>query len=591
MRRKIGFLALRLFLACVVLLVPACSKRRPGPVLPSYNPVPPPPIEDVLMWHNDMAHTGQYLTETILTPAKVNTATFGKLFTQPVDGQVFAQPLYKSQVAIPGLGTHNVVYVATMHDSLYAFDADTNAGADVAPLWHQSFINPPSVTSVPLSDYPGYTDILNEIGILSTPVIDPVSSTLYVIVKTKETAAVTGTNNLGHVYRLHALDLGTGQEKFGGPVVLGGSVPGTGDASVSGTITFDPILQNNRSALLLVGGVVYVAFSSYGDVGLYHGWVLAYDAKTLAQAAIWNDTPNNPPGNPGQGGIWMNSSSPLSDGTSIFLSTGNGWFDTTPPVSNYSDSMVKLLMQGGAPGIGTYLSVLDYFTPANQATLTTNDWDLDAGGLLLLPDQPGPVPHLLLGAGKDGSVFLVNRDNMSRFNAGGDLVVQESLNQFLGMFSTPAYWNGQVFWKGSTRDISDQTVSPFVTFALVPGSGSTPTKLNFAPTSSSTATWGWPGSTPSISANGTTGGIVWVIQAPFKIISGSPVSTAAILRAFDATNLASELYNSTLVPADGMGKAVKFTLPTVAHGKVYVGSGAVTPTPANPSELSVFGLK
>src|SRR5579862_7769400 len=217
MGRKTGFHGLRLLLGCGLLLSPACGGGGTSP--------DPSPIEDVLMWHNDMAHTGQYLTETLLTPATVTVATFGKRFTQPVDGEVYAQPLYKSQVPIPGLGIHNVIYVATMHDSLYAFDADANTEANASPLWQRSFIHPPSITSVPLSDYPGDTDLRVEIGILSTPVIDSASSTLFTVVKTKEAAAVTATNTLGHVYRLHGLDLATGHDKFGGPVVLGGSVP------------------------------------------------------------------------------------------------------------------------------------------------------------------------------------------------------------------------------------------------------------------------------------------------------------------------------------------------------------------------------
>lgn len=596
MLHKNAVRALRLFLGSSILLVPACAGGGGGTISSPGNGGPTPAtFEEVLTWHNDTAHTGQYLTETILTPAKVVPATFGKLFTYPVDGQVYAQPLIKSNVVIGG-AAHNVIYAVTMHDSVYCFDADSNAGGNAGPLWHVSFLNPPAVTSIPLADYPGYTDIHTEIGILSTPVIDPTSATLYVVSKTKETAAVTPANPNGHVYRLHALDLSSGAEKFGGSVVLAGTAPGVGDGSVGGVITWDPYLQNQRCALLLANGVIYLGFSSYGDSNyadpnFYHGWILAYNAQTLAQVGIWNDSPNDPGGaNLGEGGIWMNSSSPGFDGTSIYVITGNGWFDTTGPVTDYGDSAVKLLLQGGGPGVASYLSVSDYFTPSNQASLSSSDLDLDAGGLLLLPDQPGTIPHLLICCGKNGTVYLIDRDNMTKFNSGGDQVVQE-VAAFPGMTSTPAYWNNTIYYKPSTIDISITTTTPLSAFPLIPGTATTPTKINFTASSQSAHQWGWPGSTPSISANGNAGGIVWVIEADFSFVAGHPVATAAILRAYDATNLASELYNNTTNPGDAMGPAVKFTLPTVAHGKVYVGADAAAPAAGIVGEISVFGLK
>jgi hypothetical protein len=555
--------------------VPSSSSQT-TPTTPG-TPTPPPSGQtDVLMWHNDLAHSGQVLNETTLTPATVNAAHFGKLFTQEVLGQTYAQPLYKSQVTVGGI-VHNVVYVATMHDQVYAFDATTQ----MAALWQVSFLNG-GATTVPLSDYPGYTDLLNEIGILSTPVIDPTSSTLYVVAKTKEASAVTTTNPNGHVFRLHALDLATGAEKMGGPVVLAATFPGTGTASVGGVIALDPYLNNQRSALLLLNGVVYVAFSSYGDSGNYHGWILGYDASNLAQVSVWNDTPNNPSSSIGQGGIYMSGGSPASDGTSIYTSTGNGWFDTTAPVTDFGDSVVKLDPTG--------LTVADYFTPSDQATLNANDLDLDSGGIMILPTQPGSKPDLLVTAGKDGTVYLIDRDNMGAYNATTDQVVQE-VGIFPGISSTPAYWNGTIYYKPATTDISVTNPTALSAFPLIPGSGSTPTQINFNPSSSSTQTWGWPGATPSISANGTTGGIVWVIEGDFTIPTGSPQSTAAILRAYDATNLANELYDSTQNAADGMGNAVKFTLPIIANGKVYVCAGALNPTSATSGELSVFGIK
>lgn len=541
---------------------------------------------DVLTYHNDSAHTGQYLYETTLTHDSVNSTSFGKLFAQAVDGQIFAQPLYKNQVTIPGLGVHNVIYVATMHDSVYAFDADSNTGANARPLWQRTFLDPANgITSVPISDYPNYTDIQKEIGVLSTPVIDASSGTIFCVAKTKELTAVTASNPYGHVYRLHALDLASGQEKFGGPVILGGRVNGTGDANVNGVISFDPYIQNQRGALLLANGVLYFTYSSYGGVGQYHGWVMAYSAKDLSQVAIWNDTPNNPSmfgANAGRGGIWMNGSSPAWDGSSIYLSTGNGYFDSTAPVTNFGDSVMKL---------DASLSVVDYFSPSNQGYLNAHDLDLGAGGILLLPTQPGTAPKLMLATGKDGTAYLINRDDMGQYQV-TDQIIQEYPSLFPGTTSLPAYWNNTIYFKGSTPRLSTISPTPLYAFPLIPGTNTSPTTIDFAnPSSQSINTWGWPGSTPSISANGINDGIVWVIEINYTFVNHVQVPSVAILRAYDASNLATELFNSTLNTNDGLGNAIKFSLPVIANGKVYVGTDALNPTTNFPSEISVFGLK
>lgn len=557
--RSARFLAL-----CGVLLLPACGRRHPTSANPQSG-TGSSGVGDVLTWHNDIARTGQYLVETTLTTANVAAATFAKLFTVTVDGQVYTQPLYRAGVPLPAGGAKNLVFVATQHDSVYAVDAD--AGLQV---WTTSFINPAAgVTTVPNADVSS-ADISPEIGITSTPVIDPSTNLLYVVAKTKE---VTGAGT-SYVQRLHVLDLATGAEMLGGPVVIQASVPGTGAGSSSGNVPFDPLTQNPRSALLLLNGVVFIAWSSHGDNPPYHGWVMAYDAHTLAQRAVWNSTPYG-----AQGAIWMDGDGLACDGTNLFFMTGNGNFDAnsaSAPNTDYGDSFVKLSTAGGT------LQAVDYFTPSNQATLSANDLDLGSGGVLLLPDQPGAHPHLMIGGGKQGLIYLVDRDNLGGFN-GTDQVVQEvDLNALglvypavpprtgtggVGLFSTPAYFNGTVYYKPAAPDFSVNVASPLLAFPLTGGTLST----SFT---QSVPTWGWPGSSPSISANGTANGIVWALDCdPTK---------AAVLHAFDASNIATELYNSNQNAGDLLDKGVKFTVPTIAHGKVFVGT---------QSTLTIFGLK
>jgi len=488
--------------------------------------------QDVLTYHNDAARTGQYPNETKLSPQNVNPATFGKLFSYGVDGYVYAQPLYKSNVPITGNGTHNVIFVATEHNSVYAFDADSNAGANANPLWSVN-LGP----SVPSSDVAS-TDIVPEIGITGTPVIDPGTGTFYVVAKTKE--------NGSYLQRLHALDLGSGQEKFGGPVLIQASVPGTGDGNDgNGNVPFDPLRQNQRTGLLLAGGVVYISWASHGDNGPYHGWVIGYDALSLAQKGVYCTTPNG-----GLGGIWMSGGGPAADsGGQIFFITGNGTFQAG---SDYGDSFIRLSTSGGG------LSFSDYFTPFNQQALSDGDLDLGAGGVVLLPDQSGAHPHVMVGAGKEGRIYLVDRDNLGQFQSGSDNVVQELPGALSGVFSTPAYFNGMLYYKGIDGAL--------VAYSLSGGA------LSPSPVSQSNATWTWPGSTPSISSNGASNGIVWAVE--------NGVSPA-VLHAFDASNLANELYNSNQQPNDAPGAGVKFTVPTVAAGRVYVGT---------VTGLAVYGL-
>ena len=506
---------------------------------------------NVLTYHNDNARTGQNLNETVLTPGNVNSNAFGKLFSYAVDGQLYAQPLYVANVGISNKGVHNVVIAATEHDSVYAFDADTNIGSNAVPLWQVSFINPAAgVTTVPSADV-NSDNVAPEIGITSTPVIDPVSGTVYVEAKTKE---VSG-GNTSYVHRLHALDLGSGAEKFGGPMLIQVSVPGTGDGNDGlGHVPFNGLRQMNRPGLLLLNGVVYVAYASHGDTVPYHGWVVGYDAHTLQLLSVFNTTPNG-----GLGGIWQAGDGPAADaGGNIYFLTGNGSFDTNS--GGYGDSFVKLALQG------TNLTVADYFTPFDQQNLNNSDLDLGSGGVLLLPDEVGSLahPHLMVGAGKEGKIYLVDRDNLGQFNAASDNVV-EVLPQTTGGgnwgFDTPAYFNQTLYYLGG-QDV-------LKAFAFSNGS------LVTNPVSTGDTTFGWPGAVPAISANGTNNGIVWALQ------TDSAPSGSAILHAYDASNLSPELYNSTQAGSrDDAGGAVKFTVPTIANGKVYVGSS---------SRLSVYG--
>jgi len=463
----------------------------------------------------------------------------------------------------------NVVFVATEHNSVYAFDADRTS----LPLWHVSFIEPANgVTTVPFEDTaspPGYTgpgpiipggcgDLTPEIGITGTPVIDPATGTLYVVAKTKE---INGAN-VAYEHRLHALDITTGISRPGSGRALQASVPGTTlPNDGEDRVLFRSLRQNQRAALLLSDGVVSVAFSSHCIILPYQGWVLAYDAKTLDRLGAFNVAPNDPKG---KGGIWHSGGGPAADASgNVFVMTGDGPFDAASGGSSYSDSILKLT--NGS------LTVSDYFTPFNQLELEAADADMGSGGPMLLPDQAVGPPRLMVGGGKQGIVYLLNRDNMGKFQADSDSQIVQSFpvgscagGGSCSIRSTPAYFNNKVYTVAATDSLKAYSLSP------IDG-------LLSLPPVESPNTFRWPGATPAISANGSNDGIVWALETGG---SGAP----AVLRAYSAADVSTELYSSNgnqNSARDDPGPAVKYTVPTIANGKVYVGT---------QGQLSVFGL-
>ena len=514
----------------------------------------PPPVAGqvtVVTQHNDNGRSGQNLQETVLNTSNVNVNNFGKLFARTVDGQIYAQPLYLSNLPVQG-AMRNVVFVATMHNSVYAFDADDPAAT--AALWQVNL-----GTSVPAQDVCptcGYVDIIPEIGILGTPVIDPVSGTLYVVAKTKNTV------NTSYHFALHALDVLTGAEKFTGPREITGQVAGTGAGSTNGTLSFEPLHHLNRPGLLLMNGIVYLAFGSLGDFPPYHGWVFGYDAGNLQQVDIYNTSPNG-----SDGAIWQAGVGLMGDSLgNIYFMTGNGTFNANTSGSEYGDSFVKLSTSGG-------LSVVDYFTPFNQATLDSADRDLGSGGPVALPGT-----NLMVGIGTDRVLRLVDTTNMGHFNATSNHDVQEFQASTGGIFmGGPVYWNspnnGPVIYLWGPGDLLKSYKFTGSLFQTTPVSQSTLTEVNG---NSSTVPL-------SLSANGSQAGsgIVWASAAYSQ--DPNHLTVTGILRAFDATNLSVELWNSKQSAArDDVGNYAKFASPTIANGKVYLSTFS--------NQLLVYGL-
>jgi hypothetical protein len=513
------------------------------------NPQSQPTSVDVTTYHNDNARTGQALGETVLTPANVNAASFGKKAFYAVDGKVDAQPLYLSDVTIPGMGVHNVLYVATEHDSVYAFDADSGS-----VLWQVSVLGGVSVlgTNETPSDARGCGQVVPEIGITATPAIDRSSGpngALYVVGMSKDGS--------GHYFqRLHALDVTTGGELFGGPTTIQASFPGAGDNSTGGNVIFDPAQYEERAGLLLMGGTLYTAWTSHCDIGLYTGWIMGFDAATLAQTSVLNITPNG-----SRGGIWMAGGGLAADSAgNIYFLDGNGTFDTNltngfPSLGDFGNAFLKLSTAGG-------LKVADYFATFNTMSQSDGDIDLGSGGAILLPDVTdagGIVHHLAVGAGKDANIYVVDRDSMGKFNSSNN-IYQEITGALGGsVFSVPAYYNGMVYYGAAGDTIK--------VFPIANG------MLSTSPASQTAVKFTFPGATPGISANGGANGILWATEN----------TNPAVLHAYDASNLSRELYNSTQAAGgrDNFGTGNKFITPTIANGKVFVGT---------TNGVAVFGL-
>jgi hypothetical protein len=500
----------------------------------------------VTTWRNDRSHSGVNSQEYALTGHSVASSNFGKLFSCPVDGWVFAQPLWMANLQIGGV-RHNVVFVATENDSLYAFDAD---GPGCKPVWSS-----PSVSLIPGDEKIAPLDDLEydsislgpATGITGTPVINPSSKTLYLV-------AVTENKATGAILqRLHAIDIATGRERPNSPVVIAASVKGKGYGNTNGTVDFAAKMQKQRAALLLLNGVVYVCWGSYFDKDPYHGWVIGYSASNLAQVSVFNDTIDG-----GRGGIWMSGANPAADSQgNIYLLSGNGEFNADKTSGrNYGDTFLKL-------GTSGRLSVSDWFTPFDQKNLAEQDLDLGGGGAVLLPDQvQGPFPHLVLASAKSGMLYVLNRDHLGHYNSSGNSqIVQSFMVDNNGIYSTPLFWQNTLYVvanQGPVRAFHFSTVTD---------------QFEISPFAQSSQPYYYPGATPVLSAAGTKNAILWVID-PAK---------PGVLHAYDALNPSKEFWNSSQASnkRDEAGRGLKFTVPTVANGKVYIGT---------KTELDVYGL-
>jgi hypothetical protein len=503
-------------------------------------------LAGVATWRNDRAHSGVNSQEYALTGQNVATGKFGKLFSCPVDGWAFAQPLWMANIRISG-ERHNVVFIATENDSLYAFDADDPV---CKAVWSSQSVNliPSDEKIAPLDDLEFDSIALGPVtGITGTPVIDPSSQTIYLVAVTEN--KTTGTI----IQRLHAIDITTGRERPSSPVVIAASVKGRGYDNTNGTITFAAKMEKQRAALFLLDGVVYVCWGSYFDKDPYHGWVIGYSASTLTQVSVLNDTIDG-----GRGGIWMSGANPAADSQgNIYLLSGNGDFNANNAGGrNFGDTFLKLRTSGE-------LSVSDWFTPFDQKNLAEQDLDFGGGGAVILPDQAGgPYPHLVLASAKSGTLYVLNREHLGHYNSSGNSqIVQSFMVDNNGIYSTPLFWQNVLYV------VANQ--GPVRAFRFSTATDQFQTK----PFSASSQSYYYPGATPVLSAAGTKNAILWVID-PAK---------PGVLHAYDALDLNTEFWNSSQAVSkrDEAGRGLKFTVPTVANGRVYIGT---------KTELDVYGL-
>ncbi|MDQ2711234.1 MAG: RICIN domain-containing protein [Acidobacteriota bacterium] len=502
---------------------------------------------NVFTFHNDNSRTGQNLAETTLTPANVRSASFGKLFSVAMDGKVDAQPLYVSGLTIAGQTSRNVVFAATEHDTVYAFDADSGT-----IYWQVSLLKPGETTS----DDRGCGQVTPEIGITATPVIDLTAGshgTIYAVAMSKD-----GSGN--YYQRIHALDITTDAEEFGGPTTVQASYPGTGANSSNGSVIFDPKQYKDRPGLMLLNGIVYTSWGSHCDINPYTGWIIGYDRATLQQRNVFNFAPNG-----SEAALWNSGGAPTADSQgNILVSVANGTFDTTltangfPSAGDYGNAFVRLAVNNGI------LSAADYWTMDNSNSESNSDTDLGSGGIMLLPDMKdsnGNTRRLGVGAGKDSNLYVVDRDNMGKYDSSSDATIYQQLTGALpgGIWSNPAYFNNSVYFGSVGSQLRAFGISA--------------ARLSNSPTSATANSFGYPGVTPSISASGTQNAILWAVEN----------SNPAVLHAYDATDLATEFYNSNQANSgrDQFGPGNKYIVPTIANGKVFVGTA---------NSVAVFGL-
>lgn len=522
-----------------------------------------PTAVPVLTWRYDLTHAGENTSETVLTPANVNTTSFGKLFSLSVDSTVYAQPLYVPNLKMSDGLVHNVLFVATENDSIYAFDADSNSGADAKPIWHVSLLTSAhgagaGATPVPWQDT-GSPDVAPTIGITGTPAINLSTNTMYVVAASKE----NGT----YFSRLHAIDITTGAEQAGSPVNITATVTGTGLGSSGGQLAFSPMWENQRPALDYYNGHVYIGYAAHGDNGNYHGWLFAYDATTLKQTAVLCLTPNTY-----GAGVWGSGAGmPIDNdgsGGRMFVSTGNGDISKYPPFSESTElgeSVVDFSLANGG------ITPTDAFTTFNFQTLNNHDWDLGSGGVLMLPDQQGTYPHILISGGKEGRVLVLNRDSLGGYPASGATSDPNALQEITGL--TPqgeGYWNTAAYWNGNVY-VWPENGSPML-FKLNNGVMDTQPSSTAAGVKSA-----FPSPSFSISSNGTQDGVAWAVRSDQFNTNGP-----AVLYAWDANDLSKPIYESdTNASRDAAGPANKFSIPVVTNGKVYV---------AAHGEVNVYGL-
>jgi hypothetical protein len=563
-------------------------------------------LAGVFTHHNNLARDGTNTQEYALTSSSVNAATFGKLFScatatasqaQAGQGAVFTQPLWVPGLTMSG-GVHNVIFVATQHDTVFAFDADANPcvtywQVNLLDALHGGTSGETPVFWNDLGCQCGVGDIYPEVGVTGTPVIDPATGTIYLV--------STSQNGSQRAFfqRLHALDLSNGSEKFNAPVNIAASVPGVGDGGTS--VAFSAQMENQRPGLALAGGVVYIGWSSHEDASPWHGWLMGYNAANVQQQeSVFNVSPNG-----GAGGIWASGGAPAvdSDGN-IYVSTGNGVFDansTTMPDNDFGDSILKLVPFTSSTPNGFNLNLVDWFTPDDQSCLSNSDTDLGSGNVVLLADQTsGPVMHLLVQMGKEGVVYLINRDAMGQFSGqsnscsgANSQIVQTFLGSPAGYYGTPAFWQNGIYFAGSHDAAGANDFLKL--FPFNPATG----LFDTVPASQSSHAYNFSGATPSISSQGASNGIVWAIDASaygyanqnpaggvtncFQVPVPAPCSGPAVLHAYDAATLTVEYWNSDMASnsRDHAGNAVKFVPPTIANGKVYV---------STRTEIDVYGL-